>query len=84
MLEPSLLENVPDSHGEQDVDLAKELDPEGHIVTLVNEQLYPEGQSVQVDAAAYEYVPLEQAVFLPSLHEYPASQEVQLVDPASE
>ena len=49
----------------QDVDLGFELDPAEHIVTLVNVQLDPEGQSTHSDAEAYEYVPLVQAVFIP-------------------
>ena len=32
---------------------------------VVEEHLYPAGQSTQVENAAYEYVPLVQAVFIP-------------------
>ncbi len=66
------------------MDLEVELDPAAHIVTLVKEQLYPAGQSMHVEEAAYEYVPLSHAIFTPPLQADPASQAMQLVDPATE
>ena len=66
------------------MDLAAELDPARHIVTLVKVQLYPAEQSVHVEEAAYEYVPLSHGIFTPPLQADPASQAVQLVDPAPE
>ncbi len=77
-------EYVPRAHGVQDEDVEVELDPAGHISTPVVVQLEPIGQSVHTDEAAYENVPLLHAVFIPPLHEYPASHAEQLVAASSE
>ena len=68
----------------QTVELAAELVPGGHIATVVKLQLYPATHVVHVEEAAYEYVPLAQAVLIPSLQAYPFSQGSQLVDFAVE
>jgi hypothetical protein len=85
VLEPSLLENVPAPQGLHAVEFVTDKYPAKHIVALeVEGQLYPAGQSMHTDEAVYEYVPLLHSVFIPPLHELPASQVEQLVAASSE
>ncbi len=84
-IEPSLLENVPASQGLHAVEFVTDEYPAKHIVAPVVEgQLYPAGQSVHFEAAAYEDDPGRHGLLIPFLHSKPASQTVQESAPSSE